>query len=100
MRKGFVHIRSSSDAGPLATKEQETEARPAIEGTIPIHADFVMAAGTIGVDDRFRYTIGGADREEVIKEQERKVYVHLPMTKGGAAKIRLDIYPAADVNIE
>lgn len=53
-----------------------------------------MAAGLIGVDKRFKWTVGGAGlkgEEDVVKSKEdRKVYVHLPMTKNGNAKIRLD----------
>ncbi|KAL4793725.1 RmlC-like cupin domain-containing protein [Aspergillus venezuelensis] len=87
-RKGFVNILSPLKAGPEATPKQEEEAVPAIEGTIPIHADFVMGAGIIEPKGRFEWTIGGGD--VVSKKRKRNVYVHLPMTKGGKAKIRLD----------
>lgn len=46
-----------------------------------------MAAGIIPVDKRFKWTVGA---NAVKKTTGRNVYVHLPMTKGGAAKIRLD----------
>jgi hypothetical protein len=47
-----------------------------------------MGAGIIGVDKRFKWTVGGG--EDVVRnKQDRKVYVHLPMTKNGNAKIRL-----------
>jgi len=55
--------------------------------TIPIHADLVMAAGIIPVDKRFKWVVGA---DAVSKSIARNVYIHLPMTKGGASKIRLD----------
>lgn len=87
-RREFVHILSPLKAGRGATDAEEKTARPAIDDTIPIHADFVMAAGIIGVDKRFKYTVGNGDA--VTKTKGRNVYIHLPMTKGGNAKIRLD----------
>ena len=61
---------------------------PKIENTIPIHADLMMGAAIIPVDKRFEWTVGAGDKVE--KRKGRKVYVHLPMTKGGSSKIRLD----------
>jgi hypothetical protein len=46
-----------------------------------------MGAGIIGVDKRFKWTVGA---DAVRKTADRHVYIHVPMTKGGAAKIRLD----------
>jgi hypothetical protein len=46
-----------------------------------------MAAGIIGVDKRFKWTVGGGDA--VKKTTNRNVYVHLPMCKNGNAKIRI-----------
>lgn len=46
-----------------------------------------MGAGIIGVDKRFRWTVGA---NAVKKTAGRHVYVHVPMCKGGSAKIRLD----------
>ncbi|KAB8975987.1 hypothetical protein FH972_026866 [Carpinus fangiana] len=90
-RQAFVKILSPLKAGPGASEEQETQAAPAIPNTIPIHADFVMGAGLLGVDKRFKWTVGGADEGDVTtKKQGRRVYVHVPMTKGGNAKVRLD----------
>lgn len=90
-RENFVPILSPLKAGPNASKEEEKEARPSVEGTIPIHADFVMAAGIIGAGKRFKYTVGGAAYgSDVVRKADRRVYIHLPMTKKGAAQIRLD----------
>lgn len=92
-RKAFVPILSPLAAGPGASAEEEAAAVPTIPGTIPIHADFVMAAGLIRPDSRFKYTVGGQAEEgkpAVRSTLDRRVYVHVPMTKGGHAKIRLD----------
>lgn len=87
----FVPILSPLQAGPNASAEEEKAATPAVEGTIPIHADFVMAAGIIGAGKRFKYTVGGAAYgDNVVRKADRRVYIHLPMTKKGAAQIRLD----------
>jgi quercetin 2,3-dioxygenase len=53
----------------------------------------VMAAGLIKPDSRFKYKVGGeveGGEPAVRSVADRKVYVHVPMTKGGAAKVRLD----------
>ncbi|PSR76774.1 RmlC-like cupin domain-containing protein [Coniella lustricola] len=99
-RKGFVVILSPLAAGREASKKAEEEARAVVEGSIPIHADFVMGAGLIapegeknvfewkvGADARFASEDGG---EEKTQASKRKVFVHVPMTKGGKAKVRLD----------
>lgn len=93
-RAGFVPILSPLAAGEDAGARDEDEARPALEGTIPIHADFVMAAGIIAPGGRFAWKVGadarfGPDGGKA-QDTKRKVYVHLPMTKGGRAKVRLD----------
>lgn len=85
-RQNFVHVLSPLKAGEDASKAEEEEAKPAIDGTIPIHADFVMGAGIIAPDKKFEWKVGA----NVTQATKRKVYVHLPMTKGGKAKIRLD----------
>ncbi|KAF4472766.1 yhhW [Fusarium albosuccineum] len=85
-RLGFVKILSPLKGGEEATVQQEKDAEAIIPDTIPIHADFVMAAGLIEPSKRFEWTVGGGATQET----KRKVYVHLPMTKGGKAKIRLD----------
>jgi redox-sensitive bicupin YhaK (pirin superfamily) len=85
-RKGFVSLLSPLKGGVDATAAQEKAAEPTIPGTIAIHADFVMAAGIIAPGSKFEWTVGAKAAEAT----KRKVYVHLPMTKGGRAKIRLD----------
>ena len=85
-RKGFVPILSPLRGGVDATTEQEKAAEPVIPDTIPIHADFVMGAGIIATGAGFEWTVGAKATEAT----KRKVYVHLPMTKGGKAKVRLD----------
>lgn len=87
-RREFVTIISPLKAGPKATAEEEEKAEPVVPGTIPIHADLTMSAGIVGVDRRFKYTVGGEGG--VVKSKEgRNVYLHLPMTKNGSAKVRL-----------
>ncbi|KAK5991092.1 Quercetin 2,3-dioxygenase [Cladobotryum mycophilum] len=85
-RKDFVKILSPLKAGEDATAQEEADAEPTIPNTIPIHADFVMGAGIIAPGGKFEWKVGG----EGTKETKRKVYVHLPMTKNGKARIRLD----------
>lgn len=85
-RKDFVTILSPLKAGIGATDAQEEAAEPAIAGSIPIHSDFVMGAGLIAPNSTFEWTVGS----NATTQTKRKVYVHLPMTKNGAARIRLD----------
>ena len=74
-------------AGPNASEAEEKVAEATLPDTIPIHADMVMAAGLIGVYKRFKCSVGA---DAVKKTSGRNVYVHLPMTKSGNAKIRLE----------
>lgn len=85
-RKGFVKILSPLKAGEDATAQEEKEAEPAIPNTIPIHADFVMGAGLIAPTNTFEWVVGA----KATTQTKRKVYIHVPMTKNGKAKIRLD----------
>lgn len=88
-----MNILSPLAAGINATPAEEKEARPMIANTIPIHTDLVMGAGIIPVDRRFKWTIGGQTKEgkpAVENKLNRKLYVHLPMTKNGHSKIKLD----------
>ena len=59
-----------------------------VPNTIPIHADLLMGAGIIPVNGCFQWTVGCNDA--VRNKLDRKVYLHLPMTKSGGAKIRVD----------
>ncbi|KAL8946291.1 MAG: hypothetical protein Q9222_007292 [Ikaeria aurantiellina] len=86
-RAGFVVLVSPLKAGKDATPEQEKAAVPTVGGTIPIHADFLMGAAIIAQNSSVTWVIGG--HEAVASKQDRKVYVHLPMAKGGKAKVRL-----------
>ncbi|KAF3357316.1 hypothetical protein VdG1_05894 [Verticillium dahliae VDG1] len=85
-RAAFVPVLSPLRAGPDASAADEKAAEPAVEGTIPIHADLVMGAGIIAPGRVFEWTIGGRGTTQT----NRKVFVHLPMTKSGKAKIRID----------
>lgn len=85
-RLAFVPILSPLRAGEDATAAEETAAEPTLPDTIPVHADLVMGAGIIAPQQRFEWTVGA----KATKTNNRKVFVHLPMTKGGKAKIRLD----------
>ncbi|KAF8857653.1 RmlC-like cupin [Acephala macrosclerotiorum] len=86
-RDAFLPILSPLKAGPGASEAEEKAAEATLPDTIPIHADLVMAAGIIGVDKRFKWTVGG---NAVKSTTGRHVYIHLPMTKKGSMKIRLD----------
>jgi hypothetical protein len=86
-RSAFLPILSPLKAGPSASAPEEAAAEPTLPETIPIHADLVMAAGIIGVDKRFKWTVGG---DAAKKTNGRNVYIHVPMTKNGNAKVRLD----------
>ncbi|KAI6712471.1 hypothetical protein JHW43_005020 [Diplocarpon mali] len=86
-RAGFLPILSPLVGGKSATPAQEKAAAAVLPDTIPIHADLVMAAGIIPVDKRFKWTIGA---DAVTKTEDRHVYIHLPMTKNGSSKIKID----------
>lgn len=88
-RVAFVAVLSPLKAGPGAGAEEEEAAVPVLEGTIPVHADLVMGAGIVGVGRRFEWGVGGG--EGVVRQREgRRVYVHVAMTGGGKARVRLD----------
>lgn len=87
-RKQFVPILSPLAAGPEATPAEDAAAVPRIADTIPIHADFVMGAGIIEPSATFRWNVGAG--EAVNFKKKRNVYIHLPMTKQGQSKIKLD----------
>ncbi|KAK3191224.1 hypothetical protein K4F52_002814 [Lecanicillium sp. MT-2017a] len=85
-RKGFVTILSPLKAGEEATAQEEKDAQPVVADSIPIHADFAMGAGIIAPETAFEWVVGG----KATQTNKRKVFVHLPMTKAGKAKIRID----------
>lgn len=87
-RKAFVPILSPLAAGPEATPAEEEAAIPKIPDTIPIHADFVMGAGIIAPNSTFTWNIGAG--EIVESKKKRNVYIHLPMTKQGKSKVKLN----------
>lgn len=87
-RKAFVPILSPLAAGPEATPAQEDTATPKIPDTIPIHADFVMGAGIIEPGNTFKWNVGAG--EVVSSKKKRNVYIHMPMTKQGMSKIKID----------
>ncbi|MCJ1444614.1 MAG: hypothetical protein MMC23_005116 [Stictis urceolatum] len=89
-REAFVPILSPLAAGVEATGVQEEEARPRIEGTIPIHADLVMGAGLLAPGGTFLWSVGGkVFGNGVVASKKRRVYLHLAMTQGGKAKVRV-----------
>ena len=85
-RQHFVTIITPLKAGPKATVEEEKAAVPTKAGTIPIHADLAFSAGIIPPGETFAYKVGA---DAVTNQNDRKVYVHVPMTKGGKSKIKL-----------
>lgn len=87
-RSGFVTIISPLKAGPKATIQEEKSAEPVVEGTIPVHADFVMGASIIAPGAFASWVVGG-ERKAVESKSGRKVYLHLPMRRIGA-KIKVD----------
>ena len=93
-RKSFVKILSPVKGGEDATAQQEADAEGVLPDTIPIHADFVMGAGIIAPTKTFEWVVGA----NAAKQKQRKVYVHVPMMKGGKAKIRLDGREGAELS--
>lgn len=86
-RNGFVMIISPLRAGSKATRQEERDAVPVVEGTIPIHADFLMGASIIAKGASAFWKVGG--EKAVESKSGRRVYLHLPMRRIGA-KIRVD----------
>ncbi|KAL8913716.1 MAG: hypothetical protein Q9171_001566 [Xanthocarpia ochracea] len=86
-RQGFVTIISPLKAGREASPTQEEAAIPVVPGTIPIHADMLMGASIVPPDSSATWTIGG--NGAVTSKKDRRIYIHLPMTKRGKTKIRL-----------
>ncbi|KZF25585.1 Pirin-domain-containing protein [Xylona heveae TC161] len=116
-REKFVTLISPLKAGVAATRDQEKEARPSVEGTIPIHADMLVAAGIVAPRGVFRWRVGVGDASGTVagsnpggdpegkegnegkegkgevairSRQNRHVYVHIPQTANGGARVRID----------
>ncbi|KAF7556746.1 hypothetical protein G7046_g6224 [Stylonectria norvegica] len=85
-REAFVKILSPLKGGEDATAQEEKDAEAVLPDTIPIHSDFVMGAGIIAPGKTFEWIVGA----NATQQTKRKVFVLLPMTKGGRSKIRLD----------
>lgn len=86
-KKRFLPLITPLRAGQQATAQQEREAVPVKDGTIPIHADFVVASGIIDPQRKFEWVVGG----DATKTEARKVYVHLPMAKNGQGRVRINV---------
>ena len=99
-RKGFQKLISPLKAGLKASEAEEDAAVPSIHGTIPVHADLVMGAGLVGRDNAFQWGVGGEQGGDAValNREIRKVYVHLPMTKSGKTRVRLDGRQEAELN--
>ena len=91
-RDNFALIISPLKAGKGASPADEKAAVPAIEGSIPIHADLAMGAAIITEGKSATWTVGAGGKAgaatAVQKSSGRHVYVHLPMCRTGA-KVRL-----------
>ncbi|KAL9098882.1 MAG: hypothetical protein Q9163_005535 [Psora crenata] len=85
-RAGFATIISPLKAGVKASPEDEKAAIPAVEGTIPIHADFLMGASIIAQGAMTAWKVGG--EHAVQSKNDRKVYLHLPIA-GKGARVRI-----------
>ena len=68
-----------------------------------------MGAGIVGVGAKFGWGVGGEGENDgvtdsvnsaVRKTSDRRVYVHLPMTKGGRARVELGVGDAESVVLE
>lgn len=87
-RDAFVTILSPLRAGAEASKAEEEAAVPVVEGSIPIHADFLMGAAILGKGVRAGWGVGGVEEGVVRSREGRKVYVHLPM-RGVGARVKV-----------
>lgn len=101
-RKGFVEIITPLKAGTGATAEEEKAAVAAKEGSIPIHADVVFAAGIVGPGRTFEYRVGGGGEGEgyVRSKEGRRVYVHLTESEKWDKKSRVRLAGRDDVVLE
>lgn len=85
-RRGFVTILSPLKAGPEGGPEDEAQSEPLVPGTIPIHADFFMAAGIVKHKGTLSWKVGASARLST----KRNLFIHVPLLSGSKAKIRFD----------
>lgn len=88
-REGFLNIISLLKGGVDASPQKEKEPRGVVGGTIPIRGEFLFGAGIIPVGENFVWNVAGGQGVMTL-EENRQVYVYLPMIKGGKAKVRLN----------
>ncbi|KAH6662924.1 RmlC-like cupin domain-containing protein [Plectosphaerella plurivora] len=84
-RRGFVKIVSPLAAGPRADTDAEALAQPAVPGSIPIHADFVMGAGLFVRGHGLSWTAGAG----VAATTARKVFLHVVM--GERVRVNIEV---------
>lgn len=89
LRRGFVTMISPLKAGPQAVAAEEEAAIPTREGTIPVHADILMAAAIIAPGSTFLWIIGLGGSTEADARERRKLYVQLPLSEDGGAMVRI-----------
>ena len=82
--KGFVKIISPLKGGKEASNEQETRVEPVLEGTIPIHADYLVGASITVWSSIFVWNAGADDVVEA--KTDRKVEPYLLQMRSGKAK--------------
>ncbi|KAH6974554.1 RmlC-like cupin domain-containing protein [Ilyonectria sp. MPI-CAGE-AT-0026] len=85
-RRGFVTILSPLKAGPEGGPEDEAQSEPLVPGTIPIHADFFMAAGIVKHKGTLSWKVGASSRLST----KRNLFIHIPLHSGSEAKFRFD----------
>ena len=88
-REGWVTIVSPLKAGQNATPQEEKAAEASVLGSIPIHADFLMGAAIIGEGKSFGWKVGGPGGV-VSTLKGRKAFVHLPASKHGESRVRIN----------
>ncbi|KAL8664010.1 MAG: hypothetical protein Q9202_003427 [Teloschistes flavicans] len=85
-RPGFSIIASPCVGGVAASIAGQARV-PVVEGSMPINADFLMAAAIIEDGKAAVWLVGGGG--VVDSKKERHVYIHVPMAAGGS-KVRIN----------